>query len=176
MRVFMQRHPDVYLVGSWINQWAFSLQTMKQSGYIRFPYSDKDCMTILRETLQENGIPPERSFLAPLVDNTVIREIFQQTDIGLFPNRCEGGNNMVMCEYMACDRTVIASNATGHADIITPDNAFPLTRHRAIQYFQNGQLCGNWDEPSVDEIIEQLEFAYSHRDLCGKKRPWPSAT
>ena len=167
MRVFMQRHRDAYLVCSWGNQWPFSIATMANSSQIKFQMSDEDCMTILQRTLHENGIPPERIYLAPLVDNSLIRQIYQQTDIGIFPNRCEGGNNMVMCEYMACGRTVIASDATGHADIITEQNAFPLKNYSPILVKDNtGQPSAIWHEASVEEILEQLEIAYNNRKVC----------
>lgn len=170
MRVIMQRHRDAYLVCSWVNQWPFSLNTMAQSSQITFNASNDDCLTVLQRTLSDNGIPQDRVYLAPLVDNTLIRQIYQQTDIGLFPNRCEGGNNMVMCEYMACGRTVVASDTTGHADVITAHNAFPLTTYSPIVVNDaKGQPNAIWHQASVEELIEQLEYAYISRDICQKK-------
>jgi glycosyltransferase involved in cell wall biosynthesis len=99
-----------------------------------------------------------------------MRQLYQQTDIGIFPNRCEGGNNMVMCEYMACGRTVIASDATGHADVITERNAFPLKNYSPVLVKDSaGQPSAIWHEASIEEIIEQLERAYRDRDLCKRK-------
>jgi glycosyltransferase involved in cell wall biosynthesis len=170
MRAFMQRHNDAYLACSWINQWPFSLATMLQSPHISFRMSDEDCTTILQRTLHDNGIPVERAYVAPLIDNTLIRQIYQQTDIGVFPNRCEGGNNMVMCEYMACGRTVVASDATGHADVITAQNAFPLSSYTPILSRDGaGQPAAVWHEASVDELVEQLEFAYQNRGIRSQK-------
>ncbi len=170
MRVFMQRHQDAYLAASWINQWPFSLATMAQSSQISFRMSDEECTTILMRTLHDNGIPLERAYLAPLIDNALIRQIYQQTDIGIFPNRCEGGNNMVMCEYMACGRTVIASDATGHADVITDHNAFPLSSYSPVLIkVATGEPCAIWHEATVEEIIEQLELAYQNRDMRAQK-------
>jgi glycosyltransferase involved in cell wall biosynthesis len=170
MRVFMQRHADAYLVCSWVNQWPFSLATMANSTHISFKPTNDDCLAILWQTLHENGIPPERVCLLPLVDNSQMRQIYQQTDIGIFPNRCEGGNNMVMCEYMASGRTVIASDATGHADVITSDNAFPLTMYTPqVINDVNSRPSAIWHEPSVDELIELLETAYLDRNLCIRK-------
>ncbi len=170
MCVFMQRHQDAYLACSWVNQWPFSLATMSHSPLIKFHPSDEDCMSILQRTLHENGIPPERVYLSPLVDNSLIRQIYQQTDIGIFPNRCEGGNNMVMCEYMACGRTVIASDATGHADVISAQNAFPLTKYSPVLIKDAaGEPSAIWHEASVEEILEQLEFAYKNRTICSQK-------
>lgn len=170
MRVFMQRHHDAYLACSWINQWPFSLATMSQSPHITFHPSGEDCVATLQRTLHENDIPAERVYLAPLVDNSLIRQIYQQTDIGIFPNRCEGGNNMVMCEYMACGRTVIASDATGHADVITARNAFPLTNYTPVIIKDGaGRPTGIWHEAAVDELLELLEFTYRNRDACVHK-------
>jgi glycosyltransferase involved in cell wall biosynthesis/SAM-dependent methyltransferase len=170
MRVFMQRHHDAYLACSWVNQWPFSLATMAQSPHITFQATQDDCITILQRTLHENNIPLERVYLAPLIDNSLIRQIYQQTDIGLFPNRCEGGNNMVMCEYMACGRTVIASDATGHANVITAQNAFPLAEYSPLLVRDSSnQPSAIWHEPSLDEIIDQLESAYRNRNACRQK-------
>ncbi len=170
MRVFMQRHQDVYLACSWINQWPFSLATMSHSPHISFHPSNDDCVTILQRTIQENGLPPERVYLAPLVDNTLIKQIYQQTDMGIFPNRCEGGNNMIMCEYMACGRTVIASDTTGHSDVITGQNAFPLSDYSPVLIKDTaGEPSAIWHEASVEELIGQLEYAYANRDVCARK-------
>ncbi|MDR3579545.1 MAG: glycosyltransferase family 4 protein [Oryzomonas sp.] len=170
MRVFMQRHADAYLVCSWVNQWPFSLATMANSTYISFTPTDDDCLAILWRTLHENGIPTGRVCLLPLMDNAQMRQVYQQSDIGIFPNRCEGGNNMVMCEYMASGRTVIASDATGHADVITERNAFPLTSYTpTVVNDTQGQPSAIWHEASVAELIEQLEFAYLYREVIAKK-------
>ena len=170
MKILMQRHPDMYLAASWINMWPFSLATMAQSSHISFSPSHDDCLTVLQRTLYDNGIPQDRVYLAPLVDNTLVNQLYQQTDIGIFPNRCEGGNNMVMCEYMACGRPVIASDFTGHADIITRRNAFPLTQYEpVIARDTAGKPCGIWYEASVEELAALLETAYQNRDLCRQK-------
>lgn len=170
MRVFMQRHADAYLVCSWVNQWPFSLATMTSSTHINFTSTNDDCLTILWRTLHENGIPVERVCLVPLLDNVQMRQIYQQTDIGVFPNRCEGGNNMVMCEYMACARTVVASDATGHADVISSRNAFPLTNYSPLLINgATGDPVAIWHEASVEELLEKLEFAYQNKDICAPK-------
>ena len=170
MKVFMARHKDAYLACSWGNQWPFSVATMARSSHITFHPGDDDCTTILHRTLSENGIPPDRVYLAPLVDNTLIRQIYQQTDIGLFPNRCEGGNNMVMCEYMACGRTVIANDSTGHGDVITEQNALPLTSYEPLLITNgSGAPSAVWYENSVEEILFRLESAYQNRSFCHEK-------
>lgn len=163
MRVFMERHSDVLFSCSWYNQWPFSLATMELSKIINYRHREGDCLEILAETLANNGIPLERVLLHPLLDNHQMRQVYHNSDVGLFPNRGEGGNNLVMCEYMACGKTVIASDMTGHADVITEENALPLTAYRPYHYQHHAE--GVWFEPSLEEILEQLEFAYGHRNI-----------
>lgn len=167
MKTFMERHDDVLLSSAWHNQWPFSLATMELSKIINYRHREGDCLEILAETLTNNGIPLQRVILHPLMDNHQMRQVYHNSDIGLFPNRGEGGNNLVMCEYLACGKTVIASDMTGHADVITSENAFPLTSYRPYHYRHHAE--GVWFEPSVEEILEQLEFAYTHRTILKSK-------
>lgn len=161
MQPFMERHTDVILACAWHNQWPFSMATMGLSSHINYRHREGDCQQILAETLAANGIPLDRVLLYPAMDNALMRQIYLTTDIGLFPNRCEGGNNMVMCEYMACGRAVIASQMTGHADIITTENALPLTR--CLPHYYKHSAEGVWFEANVDEMVELLEHAYHNR-------------
>jgi glycosyltransferase involved in cell wall biosynthesis len=171
MKVFMQRHKDAWLSCSWTNQWPFSLATMAASPYITYRHDEQDFLTLPQRTILANGLDPARVIAYPLVDNSTMNRIFADSHVGLFPNRCEGGNNMVMCEYMACSRTVIASDTSGHADIITPDIAYPLKKYRPMVVASEGVQTAVWEEPVLEEVIEQLEHVYRNRDqLAGKGR------
>lgn len=163
MKIFMARHGDVWLSCAWHNQWPFSVATMSGSPFIKFAMEDGPCEEIFLKALMQNGIAPDRVVLHPMMPNSAMRSVYQESDVGLFPNRCEGGNNMVMSEYMACGRTVIASDKTGHGDVITSDNAFALEEYAIRLIERNGQPSALWFEPSVEEVVEKLEYAYQHR-------------
>lgn len=165
MRGFMQRHPDVWLACAWHNHWPMSIRTMEQSRLIDFRYQDGPCEELYLRLLADHGIPLERVLLYPVLDNRQMRQAYLASDLGLFPNRCEGGNNMVMCEYMACGRPVIASPMTGHRDVISADNAFCLTRNEPIVAVQDGQPAGVWFEASPEEAVTLLEDAYRDREM-----------
>lgn len=160
MRVFMERHSDVWLSCAWHNAWPKSLKTMTQSKHIDFSWHEAPCDVLLLETLTRNGLDPSRVLLHPPFDNSRMPLIYSESDVGLFPNRCEGGNNMVMCEYMACGRSVVASTWTGHADVITPHNAFCLTSGQPVKALFEQHETGTWFEPSINNVVEQLESAY----------------
>lgn len=169
MRIFMERHKDVWLSCSWHNQWPASIKTMEQTGLIDFRWRETSCNELLHETILRNGLDPARVLLHPPFENSRMPLIYAESDIGLFPNRCEGGNNMVMCEYMACGRTVIASSRTGHADVITSGNAFCLSDYHPVTAYIGGSASGIWPEPSVEEVLDQLEAAYTDRHLISAK-------
>ena len=170
MKIMMQRHADVWLSCAWHNHWPYSIATMSGSPLIQFRMrEDTSCDDLLKSVLVDNGIALDRVLFHSLKSNSEMREVYIQSDIGLFPNRCEGGNNMVMSEYMACGRTVIVSDKTGHADVVNQQNAFPLTRYKHQLIEMDGRPSALWFQPSVDEVVEQLEYAYQHRDQIVQK-------
>jgi glycosyltransferase involved in cell wall biosynthesis len=85
-------------------------------------------------------------------------------DVGIFPNRGEGGTNLVAMECMACGMPVILSANTGHLDLIQEGVCFPLIQQSPVHRMHNpGQVLTGWGESSVPEIIENLERIYCER-------------
>ncbi|MCL4849910.1 MAG: glycosyltransferase family 4 protein [Bryobacteraceae bacterium] len=163
-KVLQDRHPDVMLVHSWYNPWSFSLDTMRSSPYIRFAPSSTDYFAAMNQVLNDNGIDVSRVIALPPRPNALMAQFYRQTDVGLFPNRCEGGTNLVLMEYMACGKPVVASWSTGHKDILTGENAI-LIRNMGRLHIRNGEsLVAVWDDPNLEETIEQLEWAYRNRE------------
>jgi glycosyltransferase involved in cell wall biosynthesis len=163
-KILHDRYPDVMLVTSWYNHWAPSMQTMCASPHIRFTAESGEYNALMQRTLAENGIDPARVITLPPYPNTMMTRIYRNTDIGLFPNRCEGGTNLVMMEYMACGKTVLASYNTGHKDVLTQENSLMLTQMRQLSISANGQPIAVWEEPNIEEVVEKLDWAYHHRD------------
>ena len=138
--------------------------------------------------------------------------LLREADVALFPNRCEGGNNLVAMESIASGVPVILSANTGHLDIIAEigsDVLFPLVRQgrvppASLAVGETGERSGGrdrggsgggsgagtggsgagngdgggrtavagralaassrgWGESEVAEIVEKLDFVYTHR-------------
>ena len=140
MRDFMRMHLDVVLITAWHNFW---------------PDDSMNASTLIDASNPYQFIPKNRLVNMPMVPNERMKEIYGQTDVGLFPNRAEGGTNCVMMEYMACGKPVIATDATGHADVLRGPGPIKLIRGR----FDSSK----WFYASIDSVIESLEFAYQHR-------------
>ena len=166
-QVFSDRHPDVILINAWFNQWEFSLNTMFASRLIDFRFKADSYMKSMADLLRVNGIDPEKVITLPMKSPYQLAHIFKNTDIGLFPNRCEGGTNLMLMEYMACGKPVIATTKTGHSDIIDLDSPFAITRYGPV-HPRKGHFSEytQWVEPDLDEIIGLLEMAYDNPEKC----------
>ena len=162
-KVLHDRHADVLLVNAWYNPWPFSMQTMSGSPYIRCNIGEQDYLSNINAILHENGIDLKRVVTVMPHPNAQMAKIYKNTDIGLFPNRCEGGTNLVLMEYMACGKPVIASFSSGHQDILSAENSIRIQRMRQMSIQSGGAVHGLWDDPDLDEVIAHLEAAYQNR-------------
>jgi glycosyltransferase involved in cell wall biosynthesis len=164
-KVLQERHADAMLVNAWNNPWPATLETMRNSRLIRFAPRRGSFVDAINQILADNGIDPQRVITCPLQLNLAMARIYRNTDVGVFPNRCEGGTNLVMMEYMACGRPVIAVNTTGHADIVTSSNALVIgTKGETVVRGADGAPVARWPEPDLEDAIDKLEWAYQNRD------------
>ena len=132
-----KKYDDVYLLASWTNL-----------------FDD--------ENIHKNNINSMKGYLLSdktmLIDMSLQKDVVRhiaETSIGLFPNRSEGGTNLVMMEYMACGKPVIANNYRGQKDVLSSDYAYLVS--------------GKTDDDLIDEVMDALEFAYHARDMMKEK-------
>jgi len=161
-RHFLERHEDAILVISWNNIWKSTRNSMAMSKHINFIETDQEDKDLFKKLIEANGIPLSKVIILPPQPNMAMPRIYKNTDIGLFPNRCEGGTNLVLMEYMACGKPVIASFSSGHKDIVNDKNALVLKNMEPVEIKQDNNTIAVWDDPDPDEIIEKLEFAYNN--------------
>ena len=164
-KVLQERHEDVLLVTSWFNQWPATMRTMRASPYIRFepPAGNLEYRTLVEGVLAANGIDASRAIHLGLVQNALMARVYRNSDVGLFPNRCEGGTNLVLMEYMACGGPAIATFASGHQDVLTDDNSLPLRRLRRATVRDGDEPPKVWYDAELEEVVETLEWAYQNR-------------
>jgi glycosyltransferase involved in cell wall biosynthesis len=163
-KILQDRHRDVMLINAWHNFWPESIQTMRYSPLIRFEDLAGAYVEGVNKMLAENGIDLERVITLPLVLNIAMPRIYRNTDVGLFPSRCEGGTNLVLMEYMACGKPVIATNTTGHSDIVTPANSL-IIKIKGEGLLKREKIpVARWPEPDLDDVIDKLEWSYQNRN------------
>jgi tetratricopeptide (TPR) repeat protein/glycosyltransferase involved in cell wall biosynthesis len=165
-KIIQEKYKDIILINAWYNYWPEIMQTMYLTKHINFEMKGTSWEEFMNNLYRINDLDASRIVTLPLVPNSKLRELYLKTDIGLFPNRCEGGTNLVLMEYMACGRPVIASYNSGHTDIITERNSLKLNSKKEVKlYGAENRLEADWSEPEVDEIVAQIEFAYHNRDM-----------
>ena len=155
------RHDDAVLLTAWRSPLETQFaQTINESDLCEpFRLSDSVGRSI-DEWIVRNGIKLDQVISIDATPNRLMPEIFREVDLAVFPNRCEGGTNLVAMEALAFGLPCLISKNTGHLDIIKGENCLPLTQQRPI----NKQGCIDWGESSVDEIVDLMEEAYQGRN------------
>lgn len=171
-RAFHARHADALLMVAWHNFWPQTIVGLDSAGQVcGLPKVDSQGRLGLTEWIQANGIAPTAFLdLGPL-PNHRMANLLREADVALFPNRCEGGTNLVAMEAMASGVPTILSANTGHLDLLTePEAAVPLTRQGPAQgscpWYQGRD---GWGESDVEEIVERLEEAYQNREATRER-------
>lgn len=172
IKILQEKYDDVVLVASWFNLWPNSLRTMNASKLIKFVEGEKDYIKMMENILSINGIDLNKVVLINYQSNYLMNRVYRNSDIGLFPNRCEAGTNIVLMEYMACGKPTIASYSSGNKDVIRDDYSLIVKDIKQFPITFGGKDIGQWDEPNLEEVVSHLEWAYHNRDRIkelGKK-------
>jgi glycosyltransferase involved in cell wall biosynthesis len=156
-RIFAARHPDALLITAWHNHWpdgARGIDASRRAAPLPFR---ADGTPDISAWVAANGIRPEQFLDLGVVPNALLAPILREADAAIFPNRCEGGTNLVAMEAMACGVPSILSANTGHLDLLRDDAALALTDQRAIA------SAPGWRESNIEEILAALEALYADR-------------
>jgi len=156
-RIFATRHPDALLISAWHNHWpdgARGIDASRRAAPLPFR---ADGTPDISAWVAANGIRADQFLDLGVVPNALLAPILREADAAIFPNRCEGGTNLVAMEAMACGVPSILSANTGHLDLLRDDAALALTDQRAIA------SAPGWRESNIEEILAALEALYADR-------------
>ena len=162
---FHQKHPDSLLVPAWYNPWPQVAKNLGMSPHVAGPPPLKaDGFLDVAGWMAANGLP-EGSFFEPgMLTNIETPPLLWEADLAVFPNRCEGGTNLVAMECMACGVPVALSRNTGHLDLIRPDNCYSLDMQIPIGAVTGRANLEGWGETFIDELVTAMEKAYTDRE------------
>ncbi|MCA3358657.1 MAG: glycosyltransferase family 4 protein [Roseomonas sp.] len=156
-RIFAARHPDALLISAWHNHWPEGARSIDASRRaVPLPFR-ADGTPDIAAWVAANGIGAEQFLDLGIVPNVLMPAILREADAALFPNRCEGGTNLVVMEAMACGVPCILSANTGHLDLVKDGTALALTDQRPIP------AIPGWRESNIEEIVAALEVVYTDR-------------
>jgi glycosyltransferase involved in cell wall biosynthesis len=161
-RTFQQRHQEALLLTAWNTPWHWHDPYMAAGTNTVPASSDADGWVDTAGWAIANGVPPQALIALGKVPNIAMPHVMREADVALFPNRCEGGTNLVAMECMACGIPTILSANTGHLDLLVRDDvAYRLDRQGTASC--EGYETQDWGESDVEEILEKLESVWRDR-------------
>jgi glycosyltransferase involved in cell wall biosynthesis len=132
-RIFARRHSEAMLVTAWHSPWPQLATGM-----------DLDISEFGNRVIDVGTVP-----------NCLMAPVYRECDVALFPNRAEGGTNLVAMECLACGIPTVLSDNTGHRDLLAMGLGYPLN-------CRPGKVWSEWGESEVEETVEALEIAFGH--------------
>ncbi|MCA3720786.1 glycosyltransferase family 4 protein [Phenylobacterium sp.] len=166
-RAFRQRHDDAVLVTSWHNAWPRAegvREIMRSRVFDGADLLDSEGRIDVRRWLFLNGVPAESVIALPEIPNALLPPVIRECDVAIFPNRCEGGTNLVAMETLALGVPSLLSANTGHMDLLDRQIGFALADQSPVPEAGSSPDHDVWGESSVDEIVERLEAVYRKRE------------
>ncbi len=155
---FAEHHDDAVLVAAWGSPWPGMAKNLEQTALGAPPGSELG-LPNFRAWAQRAGIKPHQIEIVAPRANWRMAEVYGGVDCAIFPNRAEGGTNLVAMECMACGVPCIGEESTGQCDV--------------------GE-CWMWGAKTggdVDYFSEGLETAYcssAFPTYLGPEWAWPA--
>ena len=165
-RAFAQRHREALLIAAWHSPWPGRSRSFEAS---RLPPPPVRADGMLDPTgwATQAGLPAEQFLDLGSVPNCDLPLVLAEANAALFPNRAEGGTNLIAMECLAAGVPTILSANTGHRDLIARTQTFAAERQRPVTAAPpKTRSTAEWGESDVEELVELLEQVYAHREAA----------
>jgi glycosyltransferase involved in cell wall biosynthesis len=163
-KIFARRHPEALLVTAWHSPWPQLARSLDRSGILAPIQFDEAEQLDVVAWAAANGVGTDQILDLGAEPNMMMPAILREMDVAVFPNRAEGGTNLVAMECMACGVPVILSRNTGHLDLIEDGNCYVLDDQRQTPYGWTGLAdVPGWGESQIEEVVACLEQAFADR-------------
>ncbi|HTS91132.1 MAG TPA: glycosyltransferase [Stellaceae bacterium] len=166
-RAFATRHPEARLVTAWHTLWPHISEKFSLIPGVGAPPRRQDGFADIPAWAARMGIASAQLHDVGAIPNSEFPRILGDVDVAVFPNRCEGGTNLVAMECLAAGVPTILSANSGHLDLIERTETFALTRQRPLAIKAPDVVdASGWRDSDVEEIVEILEQVYRERDTA----------
>jgi len=167
---FHSKHPEAILITCWQNLLPQNLEPFEMAGNIKtLPQMHPGHGLQISSWLLEQGLPIGSFVDLPYTPNMIMPSVLHECDAAIFPNRCEGGTNLVAMEAMACGVPTYVSNNTGQKDLADMLGCPAFTNQKAVQAPNTYDSVEGWGETAVDEVVEALETMYTKQKDAREK-------
>ncbi|MDB5474539.1 MAG: mshA 8 [Phenylobacterium sp.] len=164
-RIFAGRHPEALLVTAWHSHWPQVAKGLDQTGRAAPIVLKADGEIDVPGWAEANGLRRDQILDLGRMPNMALPQVLAEMDLAVFPNRAEGGTNLVAMEAMACGVPTVLSANTGHLDLIEDGAGYALTDQQPVGGVGAGYGgTTGWGESSTEELVAAMERAYADRD------------
>lgn len=164
-KVFREKHPDALLVTCWQNLLAIDPEPFRIVGHCNeMPATLPNQGLQIGQWLFDSGLPADSFIAMPYTPNLLMPFVLRECDMAIFPNRCEGGTNLVAMEAMACGVPTFVSNNTGQSDLIEMLGCGSFNSQSPVKAAPKMSTTEDWGETDVDEVVAAMEKVYNERE------------
>jgi glycosyltransferase involved in cell wall biosynthesis len=176
-KIFGARHPEAVLVTAWHSPWPHLAHTLDRTGKAAPVAFNKHGAVDVHAWARANGMRSEQILDLGNVPNALMPSVLREMNVAVFPNRAEGGTNLVAMECMACGLPVILSGNTGHLDLIENGNCYVLEHQRPVPgaFAGVGGVSG-WGESDVEELVTRLEQIFDDHAEAARRGALAAST
>ena len=161
---FYAQHPEALLVVCWQNLLMPDGAAFELAGHCSvMPQAAENYGLKLTPWLLSQGLPPESFVDLPFTHNLLMPTVLRECDVAVFPNRCEGGTNLVAMECMACGIPTYVSYNTGQTDLVDLLGCGAFRAQKPVKPRPGAQTLQDWGETDVEEVIAAFEYVYNNR-------------
>ena len=162
---FHAKHPDALLVTCWQNLLQPNAEAFALAGHCdTVPEAAPEYGLQITPWLLKQGLPADSFIDLPFTHNLLMPTVLHECDMAVFPNRCEGGTNLVAMEAMACGIPTYVSYNTGQKDLVDLIGCGALRSQRSVPTSVTMQTTQDWGESDVEEIVAAMEHTYTNRE------------
>jgi len=159
---FRANHPEALLVTCWQNLLKPHAEAFGLRGLVDgVPEAAPDFGLQLTPWLLKQGLPADSFVDLPFTPNIMMPWVYRECDMAVFPNRCEGGTNLVAMEAMACGIPTFVSYNSGQKDLVDLIGCGGFRDQRAVKGTPTMNTVEGWGETEVDEVVAAMEQVYS---------------
>lgn len=162
---FREKHPDALLVACWQNLMGSHPLPFQLAGHCEdVPEMAQDFGLRISEWILKQGLPPDSFIDLSFTQNHMMPPVLRDCDVAIFPNRCEGGTNLVAMEAMACGIPTYVSYNTGQKDLVDLIGCPAFSHQKEVRSAPSVKTLQDWGETDVEEVVAAMESVYHRRE------------
>ena len=164
-KIFHAKHPDALLVTCWQNLLHPDAASFALAGHVdNIPQAAAAHGLQITDWLLQQGLPSNSFVDLPFTHNLLMPSVLRDCDMALFPNRCEGGTNLVAMEAMACGVPTYVAYNTGQKDLVDLIGCGAFHAQGKVKASADMRTVEDWGETTLDEVVAAMEYVYANRE------------